>query len=161
MKEEIEKEELLRKRKRLEKDDDAPYDPSPEHVTESQSTPKVRRKAGGKKKATPKIRVPKRPQKIVQKKQPEKESEKSPTPPHEPTSPQSLIHQSPPRQPTPPQQSSPPRLPTPPRQPSPTPQSTPPQQPYSLHKIFLVHLQFLKCNLVHLTKVFVFLKIIC
>ncbi|MFS7946542.1 hypothetical protein Hanom_Chr06g00537531 [Helianthus anomalus] len=128
MKEEIEKEKLLRKRKRLEKDDDAPYVPSPEHVTESQSTPKVRGKAGGKKKATPKIRVPKKPQKIVQKKQPEIESEKSPTPPHEPTSPQSLIHQSPPRQPTPPQQSSPPRLPTPPRQPSPTPQSTPPQQ---------------------------------
>ncbi|KAJ0430939.1 hypothetical protein HanHA300_Chr17g0674781 [Helianthus annuus] len=129
MKEEIEKEKLLRKRKRLEKDDDAPYVPSPEHVTESQSTPKVRRKAGGRKKATPKIRVSKRPQKIVQKKQPEKESQKPPTPPHEPTPPQSPIHQSPPRQPTPPQQSSPPRLPTPPRQPSPTPQSTPPQQP--------------------------------
>ncbi|MFS7980559.1 hypothetical protein Hanom_Chr10g00940841 [Helianthus anomalus] len=114
MKEEIEKENLFRKRKRLEKDDDAPYVPSPEHVTESQSTPKVRRKAGARKKATPKIR--------------KKESEKPPTPPHEPTSPQSPIHQSPPRQPTPPQQSSPPRLPTPPRQPSPTPQSTPPQQ---------------------------------
>ncbi|KAJ0766377.1 hypothetical protein HanPI659440_Chr08g0314711 [Helianthus annuus] len=119
MKEEIEKEKLLRKRKRLEKDDDAPYVPSPEHVTESPSTQRVRRKAGGRKKATPKIRVSKSPQKIVQ---------KPPTPPHEPTPPQSPIHQSPPRQPTPPQQSSPPRLPTPPRQPSPIPQSTPPQQ---------------------------------
>ncbi|MFS7967126.1 hypothetical protein Hanom_Chr09g00782101 [Helianthus anomalus] len=65
MKEEIEKEKLLRKRKRLEKDDDAPYVPSPKHVTESQSTPKVRRKAGGRKRATPKVRVSKRPQKIV------------------------------------------------------------------------------------------------
>ncbi|MFS7918069.1 hypothetical protein Hanom_Chr03g00196561 [Helianthus anomalus] len=130
MKEEIEKEKLLRKRKRLEMDDDAPYVPSPEHVTESQSTPKGRRKAGGKKKATPKIRVPKRPQKIVQKKQPEKESEKSPTPPHDPTPPQSPIHQSPPRQPTPPQHSSPHRLPTPPNQPFPNLQTTPPQQPF-------------------------------
>ncbi|KAM0053850.1 hypothetical protein Hdeb2414_s0006g00188651 [Helianthus debilis subsp. tardiflorus] len=121
MKEEIEKEKLLRKRKRLEKDDDAPYVPSPEHATESQSTPRVRKKAGGRKRATPKIRVSKRPQKIVQ---------KPPTPPHEPTPPQSPIHQSPPRQPIPPQQSSPPRLPTPQRQPSPIPQSTPPQQTF-------------------------------
>ncbi|KAJ0564037.1 hypothetical protein HanHA89_Chr07g0269781 [Helianthus annuus] len=121
MKEEIEKEKLLRKRKRLEKDDDAPYVPSPEHATESQSTPKVRKKAAGRKRATPKVRVSKRPQKIVQ---------KPPTPPHEPTPPQSPIHQSPPRQPTHPQQSSPPRLPTPPRQPSPISQSTPPQQTF-------------------------------
>ncbi|KAJ0771803.1 hypothetical protein HanPI659440_Chr07g0273221 [Helianthus annuus] len=121
MKEEIEKEKLLRKRKRLEKDDDAPYVPSPEHATESQSTPKVRKKAVGRKRATPKVRVSKRPQKIVQ---------KPPTPPHEPTPPQSPIHQSPPRQPTHPQQSSPPRLPTPPRQPSPISQSTPPQQTF-------------------------------
>ncbi|KAJ0551070.1 hypothetical protein HanHA300_Chr07g0252971 [Helianthus annuus] len=121
MKEEIEKEKLLRKRKRLEKDDDAPYVPSPEHATESQSTPKVRKKVAGRKRATPKVRVSKRPQKIVQ---------KPPTPPHEPTPPQSPIHQSPPRQPTHPQQSSPPRLPTPPRQPSPISQSTPPQQTF-------------------------------
>ncbi|KAJ0750716.1 hypothetical protein HanLR1_Chr05g0185141 [Helianthus annuus] len=118
--EEIEKEKLIRKRKRLEKDDDAPYIPSPEHVTESQSTPKVRRKAGGRKKSTPKVKVSKRPQKIVQ---------KPPTPPHGPTPPHSPIHQSPPRQPTPPQQSSPSKLPTSPRQPLPIPQSTPPQQP--------------------------------
>ncbi|MFS7963135.1 hypothetical protein Hanom_Chr08g00734591 [Helianthus anomalus] len=131
MEEEIENERLLRKRKRQEIDDDAPYVPSPEHVTESQSTPKVRRKAGGRKKATPKIIVSKRPQKIVPKKQPEKESQKPPTPPREPTPPHSPIHQSPPRQSTPPQQSSPPRLPTPPNQPLPIPQSTPPpQQPF-------------------------------
>ncbi|MFS7966339.1 hypothetical protein Hanom_Chr09g00772631 [Helianthus anomalus] len=65
MEEEIENERLLRKRKRQEADDDAPYVPSPEHVTESQSTPKVKRKAGGRKKATPKIRISKKPQKIV------------------------------------------------------------------------------------------------
>ncbi|XP_022004190.1 microtubule-associated protein RP/EB family member 1-like [Helianthus annuus] len=131
MEEEIENERLLRKRRRQEADDDAPYVPSPEHVTESQSTPKVRRKAGGRKKATPKIRVSKKPQRIVQKKQPEKDSQKPPTPPHETAPPQSPIHQSPQKQPTPPQQSSPPRLPTPPNQPSPTPQSTPPlPQPF-------------------------------
>ncbi|XP_021985470.1 BAG domain-containing protein Samui-like [Helianthus annuus] len=73
----------------------------------------------------------KKPQKVVQKKQPEVEHQKPPTPPHEPTPPQSPIHQSPPRQPTPPQQSSPPRFPTPPNQQLPIPQSTPPpQQPY-------------------------------
>ncbi|XP_022031674.1 glutamic acid-rich protein-like [Helianthus annuus] len=82
MEEEIENERLLRKRKRQEADDDAPYVPSPEHVTESQSTPKVKRKAGGRKKATPMIRISKKPQKIVQKKQLEKESQKPPTPPH-------------------------------------------------------------------------------
>ncbi|XP_021985043.1 serine/arginine repetitive matrix protein 1-like [Helianthus annuus] len=129
--EEIENERLLRKRKRQEADDDAPYVPSPEHVAESQSTPKVRRKAGGRKKATPKIRVSKKPQRIVQKKQSEKDSQKSPTPPHETAPPQSPIHQSPQKQPTPPQQSSPPRFPTPPNQPLPIPQSTPtPQQPF-------------------------------
>ncbi|MFS7904594.1 hypothetical protein Hanom_Chr01g00037951 [Helianthus anomalus] len=129
MNEEIEKEKLIRKRKRQEKDDDAPYVPSPEHVSESQSTPRGRKKAVVRKRATPKVRVSKRPQKIVQ---------KPPTPPHEPTPPQSPIHQSPPRQPTPPQQSLPPRLPTPPRQPSPIPQLTPPQQPtlFSSQDIF-------------------------
>ncbi|XP_022024811.1 glutamic acid-rich protein-like [Helianthus annuus] len=128
---EIEKENMLRKRKRQEKDDDDVYVPSPEHVSGSQSSPKARKKAGGRKKVvSPRIRKvnPKKSPKIVLKKKPSKESTKPPTPPHEPTSPQSPIHQSPPRQPTPQQQSSPPRLPTPPRQPSPIHQSPPPQQ---------------------------------
>ncbi|XP_022024902.1 neurofilament medium polypeptide-like [Helianthus annuus] len=134
VREEAEKEKLIRKRKRQEQQD-APYVPSPEHISESQSTPRGRKKAAGRKKAMPKIRISKRPQKIVQKKQPEVESQKpptpsrDPTPPHEPKPPQSPIHQSPPRQPTPPQHSSPPRLPTPPNQPLPIPQSTP-QQPF-------------------------------
>ncbi|XP_022007594.1 troponin T, skeletal muscle-like [Helianthus annuus] len=62
--EEIEKEKLLRKRKREEKDDDDVYVPSPEHVSGSQSSQRVRKKAGGRKKvvspkivkATPKIK---------------------------------------------------------------------------------------------------------
>ncbi|KAJ0669142.1 hypothetical protein HanPI659440_Chr17g0697631 [Helianthus annuus] len=65
MEEEIEKERLLKKRKRLETEDDAPYVPSPEHVSESQSTPRGRKKATGRKRETPKVRVSKRPQKIV------------------------------------------------------------------------------------------------
>ncbi|XP_021971570.1 fibronectin-binding protein A-like [Helianthus annuus] len=131
--EEIEKEKLLRKRKRQEKDDDDVYVPSPEHVSGSQSSPRVRKKAGGRKKVvspklrkvSPKIKIPK----IVLKKKQTKESKKPPTPPHEPIPPQSPI-QSPPRQPTPPQQSSPPKQPTPPRQLSPIHQSPPPQQPF-------------------------------
>ncbi|XP_021975239.1 uncharacterized protein LOC110870360 [Helianthus annuus] len=127
--EEIEKEKLLRKRKRQEKDDDDVYVPSPEHVSGSQSSPRVRKKAGGRKKivspkivkATPKIKLPKT---VLKKK---KQTKKPPTPPHKPTPPQSPI-QSPLRQPTPPQQSSPPKQPTPPRQPSPIHQSPPPQQ---------------------------------
>ncbi|XP_022042033.1 glutamic acid-rich protein-like [Helianthus annuus] len=119
---EIEKEKQLRKRKRQEKDDDDVYVPSPEHVSESQSPPGGRKKAGARKKVispkirkvTPKISKPK----IVLKKKQTKETRKPPTPPHEPTPPQSPI-QTPPRQPTPPQQSSPPKQPTPPRQPSP------------------------------------------
>ncbi|KAM0008881.1 hypothetical protein Hdeb2414_s0102g00794081 [Helianthus debilis subsp. tardiflorus] len=135
MREEAEKEKLIRKRKRQEQED-APYVPSPEHVSGSQSTPKGRKKAAGRKKATPNFKISKRPQKIVRKKQPEIERQKLPTPPREPTPqpeptpPHSPIHLSPPRHPTPPQQLSPPRLPTPPRQPSPTSQTTPsPQQP--------------------------------
>ncbi|XP_035830851.1 intracellular protein transport protein USO1-like [Helianthus annuus] len=62
--EEIETEKLLRKRKRQEKDDDDVYVPSSEHVLGSQSSPRVRKKAGGRKKvvspkivkATPKIK---------------------------------------------------------------------------------------------------------
>ncbi|XP_022030558.1 calponin homology domain-containing protein DDB_G0272472-like [Helianthus annuus] len=65
--EEIEKEKMLRKRKRQEKDDDDVYVPSPEHVSGSQSSPKARKKAGGRKKVvspkvrkvTPKIKTPK------------------------------------------------------------------------------------------------------
>ncbi|XP_022031735.1 BAG domain-containing protein Samui-like [Helianthus annuus] len=100
--EEIEKEKLLRKTKRQEKDDDDVYVPSPEHVSGSQSSPRVRKKVGVRKK-------------------------KPPTPPHEQTPPPSPI-QSAPRQPTPPQQSSPPKQPTPPRQPSSIHQTLP-QQP--------------------------------
>ncbi|MFS7896413.1 hypothetical protein Hanom_Chr00s004677g01724421 [Helianthus anomalus] len=130
MREEVEKEKLLRKRKREEKED-APYEPSPEHVSASQSTPKSKKKAGGRKKATPKFKVSKRPQKIMQTQS---------TPPHQPTPPQSPIHHSPLRQPTPqqsskqptpPSHSTPPRQPTPQRQPSPLfPPSPPPHQTY-------------------------------
>ncbi|XP_021985432.1 transcription initiation factor TFIID subunit 3-like [Helianthus annuus] len=129
--EEIEKEKLLRKRKRQEKDDDDVYVPSPENVSGSQSSPRVRKKAGGRKKvvspkivkASPKIKVTKT---VLKKK---KQTKKPPTPPHEPTPPQSPL-QSPPRQSTPPQQSSPPKQPTPPKQPSPIHQTPPPQQPF-------------------------------
>ncbi|XP_022032156.1 MAP7 domain-containing protein 1-like [Helianthus annuus] len=136
MREEVEKEKLLKKRKREEKED-APYEPSPEHVSASQSTPKSKKKAGGRKKATPKIKVSKRPQKIMRT---QSTSPRQQTPPHQPTPPQSPIHQSPPRQPTPqhspkqptpPSHSTPPRQPTPQRQPSPLfPPSPPPHQQY-------------------------------
>ncbi|KAJ0524745.1 hypothetical protein HanHA300_Chr09g0304121 [Helianthus annuus] len=139
MREEVEKEKLLRKRKRDEKEDE-PYIPSPEHVLASKSTPRVKRKAVTRKKGTPKIRVSKRPQKILQ------TPPRQPTPSHQPTPPQSPVHQSPPRQPTPlqsprqstpPSHSTPPRLPTPQRLPSPVPQSTPPQQPiYTSQDLF-------------------------
>ncbi|MFS7905648.1 hypothetical protein Hanom_Chr01g00050131 [Helianthus anomalus] len=93
-----EKEKLLRKRKRQEKED-APYVPSPQHVSESQSPSSGRKKAGASKKVvspkirkvTPKITKPK----IVLKKKPSKETSKPSTPPHEPTPHQSPI-QSPP-----------------------------------------------------------------
>ncbi|XP_021971436.1 cell surface glycoprotein 1-like [Helianthus annuus] len=107
MREEVEQEKLIRKRKREEKED-APYVPSPEHVSASLSTPRGKKKAADRKRTTPKIKVSKRPQKIIQ-----------PTP------------QQSPRQPTPPSHSTPPKQPTPQRQPSPISQSTPPpQQPY-------------------------------
>ncbi|KAJ0927098.1 hypothetical protein HanRHA438_Chr04g0178821 [Helianthus annuus] len=124
MREEIEKEKLLRKRRREEKED-APYEPSPEHISVSQSTPKSKKKAGGRKKATPKIKVLKRPQKIMQT---QSTLPRQQTPPHQPTPPQSPIHQSPPRQPTPqqsPKQPTPPSHSTPPRQPIPQQQSSP------------------------------------
>ncbi|KAJ0765367.1 hypothetical protein HanPI659440_Chr08g0302671 [Helianthus annuus] len=130
MREEVEQERLIRKRKREEKED-APYEPSPEHVSVSQSSPKGKKKAAGRKRTTPKIKVSKRPQKI---------RKTQSTPPRQPTPPQSPIHQSPPRQPTPqqsprqptpPSHSTPPRQPTPQRQPSSLFQSTPPpHQPY-------------------------------
>ncbi|XP_022040089.1 transcriptional regulator ATRX homolog [Helianthus annuus] len=71
-----EKEKQLRKRKRQEKDD-ASYDPSPEHVSESQSPSSGKKKTGARKKivspkirkVTPKITKPK----IVLKKKPFKE----------------------------------------------------------------------------------------
>ncbi|MFS8035280.1 hypothetical protein Hanom_Chr17g01591231 [Helianthus anomalus] len=99
-----EKEKLLRKRKRQEKED-APYVPSPQHVSGSQSPPSGSRKKEGArkrivslkiKKVTPKITKPK----IILKKKSSKEPSKPPTPPLEPTPHQSPI-QSPPHQ-TPP-----------------------------------------------------------
>ncbi|KAJ0751621.1 hypothetical protein HanPI659440_Chr09g0314931 [Helianthus annuus] len=107
-----EKEKLLRKRKRQEKED-APYVPSPQHVSGSQSPPLGgRKKVGARKKVvSPKIRkvTPKISRsKIVLKKKPAKEPTKPPTPPPEPTPHQSPIqstpHQSPPQQPSPPRQ---------------------------------------------------------
>ncbi|XP_022009660.1 uncharacterized protein LOC110908707 [Helianthus annuus] len=71
MREEIEKGKLIKKRKRQEQED-APYVPSLEHVSESQSTPKGHKKAASRKRATPKHRMSKRPKKIFQ---------KTPTPP--------------------------------------------------------------------------------
>ncbi|KAJ0604464.1 hypothetical protein HanHA300_Chr02g0050161 [Helianthus annuus] len=127
---ETEKEKLLRKRKRQEKED-APYVPSPQHVSESQSPPSGgRKKAGARKrivspkikKVTSKITKPK----IVLKKKPSKEPSKPPTPPPESTPHQSPI-QSPPHQ-------TPPRQPTPQRQPSPF-QLTPPHSPQQIHTI--------------------------
>ncbi|XP_022032569.1 bromodomain-containing protein 4-like [Helianthus annuus] len=121
----------LRKRKRQEKDDDA-YIPSPEHVSESQSTPSGgRKKVGARKrivspkikKVTPKI---KKPTKIVLKKKPSQEPSKPPSPPPEPIPHQSPIH-SPPHQ-------SPPKQPAPPRQPSPF-HLTPPHSPQQIHTI--------------------------
>ncbi|MFS7912396.1 hypothetical protein Hanom_Chr02g00129491 [Helianthus anomalus] len=99
--EETEKEKQLRKRKRQEKED-APYVPSPQHDSGSQSPPSGGRKKTGArkrivspkiKKVTPKITTPK----IVLKKKPVKEPSKPPT---EPTPHQSPIpsppHQTPP-----------------------------------------------------------------
>ncbi|XP_021985880.1 bromodomain-containing protein 4-like [Helianthus annuus] len=129
--EEIAKERQLRKRKRQEKDDDA-YIPSPEHVSESQSTPSGGRKKTGAsrrivspkiKKVTQKI---KKPMKIVLKKKPSQEPSKPPSPPPEPIPHQSPIH-SPPHQ-------SPPKQPTPPRQPSPL-HLSPPHSPQQIHTI--------------------------
>ncbi|MFS7966310.1 hypothetical protein Hanom_Chr09g00772331 [Helianthus anomalus] len=57
LEEEIANERILRKRKRLEEDDDEPYVPSPEHVSESQSTARGRKKATSRKITTPKIKL--------------------------------------------------------------------------------------------------------
>ncbi|XP_035845816.1 uncharacterized protein DDB_G0284459-like [Helianthus annuus] len=97
--EEIAKERQLRKRKRQEKDDDA-YIPSPEHVSESQSTPSGGRKNGARKRiVSPKIKKVtqkiKKPTKIVLKKKPSQESSKPPSPPPEPIPHQSPIHSTP------------------------------------------------------------------
>ncbi|KAJ0466381.1 hypothetical protein HanPSC8_Chr14g0595601 [Helianthus annuus] len=124
MREELEKEKLLRKRKRDKKEDE-PYIPSPEHASVSKSTPRVKTKAVSRKKDALKIRLSKRPQKILQ------TPPRQPTPSHQPTPPQSLVHKSPPSH------STPPRLPTPQRSPSPIHQSTPPQQPiYTSQDLF-------------------------
>ncbi|KAJ0751946.1 hypothetical protein HanPI659440_Chr09g0318651 [Helianthus annuus] len=129
--EELEKEKLLRKRKRAEKEDEA-YVPSPEHEASSRIT----KKASGRKKT---VRVSKRPQKILN------TPPSKPTHSHQPTPPQSPIHQSPPRQPTPPQSPnqpspshlSPPRNPTPQHTTPPITQTTPPQHPiYSSQDLF-------------------------
>ncbi|MFS7986509.1 hypothetical protein Hanom_Chr11g01011131 [Helianthus anomalus] len=86
MREELEKEKLLRKRKRAEKEDE-PYVPSPEHVSASKSTSRIKRQAGGRKKSTSKIRMSKRPQKILH------TPPQQPTPLHQLTPPQSPVHQ--------------------------------------------------------------------
>ncbi|KAJ0618980.1 hypothetical protein HanHA89_Chr02g0066181 [Helianthus annuus] len=124
IREELEKEKLLKKRKRAEKEDEL-YVPSPEHEASS----RVTKKAGGRKKSTSNDRMTKRPQKIMNR------PPSKPTHSHQPTPPQSPIHKSPPRQPTPPQSPnqpspphlSPPRLPTPQHTITPIHQSTPPQ----------------------------------
>ncbi|KAJ0764984.1 hypothetical protein HanPI659440_Chr08g0298391 [Helianthus annuus] len=125
LEEEIANERMLRKRKRLEEDDDEPYVPSPEYVSESQSSAKGRKKATSRKITSLKIKLSRQPQKIVKKKPSKIQTQKPPSPPREPTPqpeptpPHSPIHQ------------SPPRVPTPPNQPLPTPQPTPPpQQPF-------------------------------
>ncbi|KAM0041215.1 hypothetical protein Hdeb2414_s0011g00363721 [Helianthus debilis subsp. tardiflorus] len=104
IKAEIEKEKQL-KRKRKEDKDDELYNPSPEHVIESQTPPS----SGGSKKASARKRVvtPKAAPrlKLLLKKKLIQEQRKPPTPPPEPQhqlSPiQSPLHQSPPRQPSP------------------------------------------------------------
>ncbi|KAM0021450.1 hypothetical protein Hdeb2414_s0024g00651101 [Helianthus debilis subsp. tardiflorus] len=99
IKAEIEKEKQL-KRKRKEDKDDELYNPSPEHVIESQTPPS----SGGRKKASARKRVvtPKAAPrlKLLVKKKPIQEQSKPPTPPPEPKHQTSPI-QSPPRQPSP------------------------------------------------------------
>ncbi|XP_022007617.1 uncharacterized protein LOC110906855 [Helianthus annuus] len=89
MREELEKEKLLRKRKRTEKEDEL-YVPSPEHDSASKSSSRVTKKVGGRKKSTSKVRMTKRPQKILN--TPPSQATSS----HQLTPPQSPIHQSPP-----------------------------------------------------------------
>ncbi|MFS8024670.1 hypothetical protein Hanom_Chr16g01466111 [Helianthus anomalus] len=102
VKAEIEKEKQL-KRKRKEDKEDELYNPSPEHVIESQTPPS----SGGRKKqsARKKVATPRaKGLKILLKKKPVQTPSKSPSPPPEPQ-PQispihSPLHQSPPRQPS-------------------------------------------------------------
>ncbi|XP_022024300.1 circumsporozoite protein-like [Helianthus annuus] len=117
---EIEKEKQL-KRKRKEDKDDELYNPSPEHVIESQTPPSSggRKKTSARKSVTsPKaarrkltIKLPKRTSKPKLKSKPSQ----PPSPPPEPSPPQSP-HKSPPKQPTPPP-SPPPHLSPPYEQP--------------------------------------------
>ncbi|XP_022025105.1 DNA ligase 1-like [Helianthus annuus] len=104
IKAEIEKEKQLKRKRREDKDDEL-YNPSPEHVIESQTPPS----SGGRKKTnarksvvSPKaarrkltIKLPKRTSK------PKSKPSQPPSPPPEPSPPQSP-HKSPPKQPTPP-----------------------------------------------------------
>ncbi|MFS7947236.1 hypothetical protein Hanom_Chr06g00545771 [Helianthus anomalus] len=110
VKAEIEKEKQLKSKRKEDKEDEL-YNPSPEHVIESQ-TPQS---SGGRKKqsARKKVATPRaKGLKILLKKKPIQTSSKPPSPPPEPqpqTSPiHSPLHQSPPRQPSPIQ--SPPHL---------------------------------------------------
>ncbi|KAJ0581070.1 hypothetical protein HanHA300_Chr04g0136741 [Helianthus annuus] len=100
IKAEIEKEKQL-KRKRKEDKDDELYNPSPEHVIESQTPPS----SGGRKKQSARKRVttPRAAKslKVLLKKKPVQKLSKLPTPPLEPQHQLSPIHQSPPRQPSP------------------------------------------------------------
>ncbi|XP_022033484.1 glutamic acid-rich protein-like [Helianthus annuus] len=119
---EVEKEKQLKRKRREDKDDEL-YNPSPEHVVESQTPPS----SGGRKKASARKRVVtlsavrrkitiKLPKRILKSKQ-----SQPPSPPPEPSPPQSP-HKSPPKQPTPP--------PSPPPHLSPPHLSPPHEQPF-------------------------------
>ncbi|MFS8034368.1 hypothetical protein Hanom_Chr17g01580341 [Helianthus anomalus] len=98
IKDEIEKENQLKRKRREDKDDDV-YIPSPEHVIESQTPPS----SGGRKKQSARKRVvtPKATPrlKVLLKKKPIQEESKIPTPPKQPTPPPHLSppHLSPPQ----------------------------------------------------------------
>ncbi|XP_021979709.1 glutamic acid-rich protein-like [Helianthus annuus] len=100
---EVEKEKQLKRKRREDKDDEL-YNPSPEHVIESQTPPS----SGGRKKASARKRVisPQAARRKLIVKLPKRtlksKPSQPPSPPREPSPPQSP-HQSPPKQPTPPQ----------------------------------------------------------
>ncbi|XP_021996082.1 titin homolog [Helianthus annuus] len=87
IRDEVEKEKQLKRKRREDKDDEL-YNPSPEHVTESQTSPS----SGGRKKASARKRVisPKAARRKLIVKLPKRTSKpKPPTPPKQPTPPQS------------------------------------------------------------------------